>query len=376
MGTVTRTITDRGIVLLCGASLLVIAGLFSQNGELMTLGVCGLIVVGAGFVVAPRNLRDLQLKLHLPHRFHASRSVPLEVEIENPRRMLDAYAVEVRMRFPQGVERSGHANWTPTGTSAVLHERLSIPVRSSTSEVGYEFHSSFPLGLFEARSSSTLNHPLLVYPRLITPLELLVDGAQPDLMPIAGTAAGDAFGEPRGIRPYQPGDAANRIHQAATARSLARGHGLRVRAYDPPGFHPLNCRIVFHSYASAGELIRFDRFERGLSLVAGTLVYLQSVHTSVTLQADFTNWLSRPCENRSQTLECLALLAKTKRSRHTSPEQLAEILQKVPPDEQLILISDAPPEHWNEAIPSHHQQAIVVDIRQIRFKKRRMQLAP
>ena len=356
--------------------MLLIVGTLFHDGAMMTLGFCGLLLVGCGQVLAPLNLRNLELRLQVPRRFHAARSVPYNAELWNGRRLLDAYQVTVAIRFPQNVERLGYLPWTPVGSGSALHDRLSIPVRSAFSEVETELVSRFPLGLFEVRRSLTVPAPVLVYPRLITPLELLSEGAQPDNMPTSGIAMGDFLGEPRGVRPYQPGDPANRIHQSATARSLARDQSLQVRAYDPPGFHPYRCRLIFHSQPTTGEVIRFDRFERGLSLVAGTLNYLQAGQTRITLQADFTNWLCRPCENRAQYSDCLALLAQTPHPKPTKPSELAEILQSVPTDEQLIVVSDSPPDNWIHLVPSTHPQVIIVDIRQVRFRKRRMQLIP
>lgn len=376
MKTVTRNITGQGIAILVGASMFVIAGFFAREGALITLGICGLILVGVCGWIAPRNLRNLGLQLRMPHRFHATRSISFEAELQNGRRVLDAYQVELTMRFPQRVQRLGRADWTPAGGHSLLHDRLSIPVRSSADEVGYEFSSTFPLGLFQARLTSAVSCPMLVYPRPITPKQLATDGSQPDLMPTtAGAAAGDSFGEPRGIRPYQPGDAANRIHLAATARSLARGHGLRSRAYDPPGFHPHRCRVIFHSFAKGGELLRLDRFERGLSLIAGTLGYFQAIHTKVTLQADFADWRCHPCENRTQYFQCLALLAQAKRPKGTEDQKFADILKNVPTDEQIIIISDSPPMNWRELIPNQHQHVVIIDIQHVRFQRRKIRLA-
>lgn len=340
----------------------------------MTIGFCGLLLVGACLVLAPLNLRRLELTLRVPHRFHASREVPFEAELRNGRRLLAAYEIEILLRFPQKVERFGHADWTPAGGVSTLQERLSIPNRSCSESVDYELASQFPFGFFEVRRAHSVSCPILVYPRLLTPIELLVQGLQFDVLPSAGLASGDTLGEPRGIRLYQPGDAANRIHHPATARSLARGHGPRVRAYDPPGFHPHRCRIVFHSHVPAGEMIRFDHFERGLSLVAGTLAYFLALSSKACLQASFTEWQSHPCESRTQFFDCLTLLAQVNRPARTPAETLSEVLANVPVDEQLILISDSPPQAWIGLVPSDRQKVIVIDIRQIRAKRREFQL--
>ena len=187
---------------------------------------------------------------------------------------------------------------------------------------------------------------------------------------------GDLFGEPRGIRRYQPGDKAARIHQPASARSLALGRGFQVRAYDPPGFHPDRSRVVFHSYAREGEIIRLDRFDRALSLAAGTLAHLHSSQTKVTFQADFTNWKCFPCEDRSQYIECLALLAKAGRSSHTDAQGLGACLESVPKDEQLIILSDSPSPHWLEFVPPTHESVMVINIQQVRYSRPDIQFQP
>jgi len=371
-----RNITGRGVVVGCAALVLVLAGFLLGHGGMITLGGCGLMILGGCFVMAPRNLRDLELEVRLPPRFFAMRNVTAVVELHNRRRAGNAWRVEVSVRFPHKVERSGHAPWTPAMGSSLRSERLSIPVRGGFQEVDVEIRSRFPLGLFRVHRSDTCRCPVVVYPQLITPVELQWEGLQTDPNPTAGAAPGDLFGEPRGIRPYQPGDKATRIHHFASARSLSRGQGLQARAYDPPGFHPDRCRIVFHSYAKAGEVIRFDRFERGLSLVAGTLCHFQTNQTKVTLQADFAGWRSWPCETRAQYLECLALLTRTERARQTKAHELVEVLQATPATEQLIIISDSPPEQWADLVPLTHHRAILVNIRQVRFERRQFQPQP
>ncbi len=368
--------TGRGIAVSGAAVALLIAGFCLRNGEWITMGTCGLLVVGSCFVLAPLNLQNLELKVQLPPRFFAGRSVHAEVELLNRRRFLDAWCIEISLRFPHEVRHTGHATWTTAGGRSVMKTRLRIPDRASFPEVACEWFSRFPMGLFEVRRTSVSNCPTVVYPRLITPAELQWDGFQPDLNALVGASTGDLFGEPRGIRPYQPGDKAARIHQFASARAMARGLGLQVRAFDPPGLHPDACRIVFHSHAKAGKIIRSDRFERALSLAAGTLAHFQNHQAKVSFHADFANWRHYPCESRVQYFDCLALLTQAKRARQTMAHELAEILNQAPPHQQLIIISDSPPEHWADLIPATQQRAILIDIRQVRFEQRQLNLQP
>lgn len=371
-----RKITGRGLVVACAALVMVTAGLLLRNGELLTLGACTLLLVIGCHLLARRNLHALELKVQLPPRFFANRRVPLQLELCKGRGLLAARNVGITIRFPHRVERSGHAVWTPAEGSSTLDERLSLPARAVANELEYELRSSFPLGLFEVRQSAVCSCPFMVYPPPITPPELQLDGRQSEHNPNAGTGVGDFFGEPRGIRPYQPGDKVTRIHPFASAHSISRGQGLQVCAFDPPGFHPDRCRVVFHSHAKAGEVLRLDRFERGLSLLAGTLAHFQNKQTRITLQADFADWRSRPCESRAHLAECLALLATTQRARQTKAEDLVEVLHKTSGKEQLVIVSDSPPDNWAKLVPVTQQQPILINIREARLKRRRMQLQP
>lgn len=347
-----------------------VAGFLLGDGVTITLGACGLVLVGAGRALAALNVQGLELRLQLPPRFFATRTVPVVVELHNTRGALNARGVDITVRFPHKVGCGGLAACTLVQGSSLLRERISIPARAVCDEVGYELRSNFPLGLFEVRVNASANCPLMVYPRTITPIELQLDGHRMDPNPVAGIGLGDVFGEPRGIRPYQPGDKATRIHQFATAHSISRGRGLQVRSFDPPGFHPEACRIVFHSYAKAGEVIRLDRFERALSLLSGTLAHYQTSQTKVSFQADFDDWRVRRCQSRTQYFEALALITHARRCRKTTAGDLVEVLQKLPADEQLIILSDATPDHWAELLGPMHRRAILVDIRQVRFKQR------
>lgn len=369
-------ITGRGIAVGCGASIMFVTGFLMGDGELTTLGACGLLILGGCYLLAPLNLKNLELSVQLPPRFFATRGVHADVELHNRRKWFGARNVEIRLCFAHHVVKHALALWTGAQSSSPMRERLSIPARAEFTEVDYELRSGFPLGLFELRQKSKATCPALVYPQPITPPELLWGGLKPDHHPRTGSALGDLFGEPRGIRSYQPGDKVARIHQTASARSVSRGLGLQVRAYDPPGFHPDTCRVVFHSHAREGEIIRLDRFDRALSLTAGVLVHLHASQCKVTFQADFINWNRAPAETRTEHIECLALLATARRAPKTKGQELAEVLKNIPKEEQLIIISDSPTDQWADLVPPTHHGAVLINIRQVRHHKPGMQFQP
>ena len=103
---------------------------------------------------------------------------------------------------------------------------------------------------------------------------------------------------------------------------------------------PMNNHIIFHSYASGGEILREDRFERALSLLTGTLTELHQKGVPSLLVADFLAWEGVVCQNRLQLLKCLKTLASVTRSNGTEAHDLEKALRAVSPDHALIIISD------------------------------------
>ena len=152
------------------------------------------------------------------------------------------------------------------------------------------------------------------------------------------------------------------------------GHDLRIREYDPPGFHPDQCHIIFHSYASGREMLREDRFERALSLLAGTLTTLQEKGIPCLVSADFLDWEPVTCQSRKQLVEFMVTLAKVQREKGTESHDLDRALRSTSPDHATIIISDMTPDSWLHLL-AQHPQAIAIDIRQIRYRHRTLHAA-
>lgn len=369
MQLIPSNFTIRGSALFGLEMGLVVVGILMKDGILITLGACLFIILLGAIILGRRNIAKLKVELDMPHRVHAHKSFSAQARIINQRKFLDTYNIDISFYLPQGKVQNAHAKWIPSQCGAEYNFRPSVPMRASVLEIHYELVSRFPFGLFTMRKRETVSAPLLVYPRLIIPKELTSEGSLSDLNPSLGTTHGDALGEPRGIRPWQPGDPAKKIHWPASARSLARGHELRVRENDPPGYQPEFCHVIYHSYGSK-EVLREDRFERALSMLAGTLSLLMRKNINAKLQADFLGWNSLPCENQRQYLECLAILAETKRAKGTESHELQGAINRVERNHSCIIISDMSPESWLPSLKLPHG-TMVVDIRQIHFQKPR-----
>jgi len=374
-------LSTRGAALAGGSVALVAGGMVTVDGFLIVLGLCGIVLMMAAWILGKLSLKKLDVKLHMPARVSAGIPCELELTLHNRRSLLDAFNTEILLTLPGAGDRKkggtkveALAAWTASGSASRVSQQVTLRGRGFSEFHPVRITCSFPLGLFHLSRHLEIQHELTITPRPIVPLELNSDGSMHDAVPRSGSSTGHAFGEPRGIRPWQAGDSARHIHWAASARALARGHTLRVREYDPPGFHPDHCHVVFHSFATGGEMLREDRFERALSLLAGTLTELQGNGIPCMMTADFNDWQPELCSSRAQLVECLCRLARVRRARGTESHDLEQTLRGVSSEHTLMIISDMAPESWQHLL-SNHPHTLIVDIRQVKYRNRTLHAA-
>ena len=329
---------------------LLVAGLLRVDGEMAALGTAGLAFAAMSALAARMNLKGLALDLSGPHAAAVGQPVRLRLTLRNPRRGLDAFGVQVTVKTPGGDEAGTHALWVAGRSAADAELRATPGQRGDHSEVPVRLGSEFPFGLFRVERVFFCPHRMLVFPRPQVPIELLASGAWVDDTPRAAVAAGEAQGEPRGLRPYRAGDPARSIAWPATLRSHARGGGLVVRELDPPGFHPREAVVVFHSFGTDRALIRPDRFERALSLAWGALRHFQGQGIPVRLMADFDGWKSRKAGNRRQLGACGELLAKARRVAGTEAHEVRAILSSLDESTGVLIVSDMPLASWESSL--------------------------
>jgi uncharacterized protein (DUF58 family) len=359
-------LASRGAFCLGIAVGLSAAGILLGDGALITLGLSALTLMLCCYVMGRCNLSQLEVDISLPNKCHANKPYKPHVVIRNTRSLLDAFHVKLYLAFPHGAVLGSQSAWVPAGSLSSADVPLKIPMRASNTEHPYKFCSTFPLGIFRFSSRQLLLHPLTIYPRSIIPDELLDHGVFGQCQSPNQHSNNQHSGEPRSIRPWQPGDAAKSIHWPASIRSLAQGHSLRVREFDPPGLLPEQAVVIFHSFSAHREMMREDAFERAISLTAGTIAHLRNLNIRTTLVADFMRWHPIIAKTRPQYYECLSILADTQRAIGTELHELQSALDEVSDEQQIIIISDMPPEAWQDLIliPA---SATVIDIRQVNF---------
>lgn len=366
-----QMLTPRGAILLGASLALVVLGFVRVDGVLIALGAGGLVLLLGALLLVRVNLRRLAVSLRGPSRIYADTPFDLRLTLENRRRLLDAFGVRIELKLSGQVDVRSYASWTAAGSASEVRLRGSIPGRSSHQDHPFTLDSNTPLGLFHAKASGVARHEILVFPRPLLPRELFTRGALHDASLLPGTTPGHAPGEPRGLRPWQPGDAAKHIHWPASARSLSRRRGLRIRENDPPGFYPRHCSVVFHSFGMSGELIRSDRFEWALSLTCGTFRYLRDHGIPTTFLADFNGWTPQTVTSRSGFAGLLVSLARAERRNDTEAHDLLPVLDGIPEDHSIVMLSDMPPDAWEATVAG--RPVLVIDVRQHRYGARKLQ---
>jgi len=362
--------TPRGAAFLGATIALTVAGLLKIDGVLIALGTAGFLLIAMTSIIGRWNLGRIHLQLLAPRRVFADTPFDLRLTLHNRRNLFDAYGMDLELRLSKTAKIHTHAPWTAARSSSTSKLRGSIPRRGAISKHPGTLASSFPLDLFRFSKKTLVEQEILVFPKPLVPREFFATGEFDDAWSGEGLQPGDAPGEPRGLRPYRPGDRAKQMHWPSTIRSLARGRSPRVREFDPPGLRPREAAVIFHSFGTDNTLIRTDLFERALSLVCGTLRHLRGIGVPTSLRADFLSWKPHPTFQSPAWSETLTLLARAKRADDTEAHDLVAEIESIPRQQALVIISDMPVEAWHHILPK--RKALVIDIRQHRFGKKGM----
>lgn len=351
-----------------GVVLFALVGFIFGNSAMLILSLLLLSVTVVAAALAWWNVRGLSVQVEAPARVHAGKRFELCVRLKNQRGVMDSVGIELRLDLAKDLQIDAEAGWIPTHGATVLELPVMAPHRDCVMALDYVLVSTFPFGLFSIsrKGSQMMSPPLLVQPKQIIPRELLVHGALTSSAPVQGVAQIGEQGELKGIRPWRTGDLAKHIDWSASARSLARGHDLRVREYEPPGVYPEHCHLVFHSFGTGGAMLREDRFERALAFLAGSLQYLYSLGVKSTVHADFLGWHAKGCQDKAELIELLAILSQSERSVATEGHDLQQVMHSL--EGGMVVISEIETELWSESLDVP-DSAVLVDITQVNFKR-------
>lgn len=361
VGEQTKTFfTQRGVIWASAAVVTLAVGMASANGLLASFGVFALLLSSLCWCWGRRNLRGCTLSCQATTHCYAEAYFPVRITVANPRRFLDAFALQLEISLPGGKRSALAAPWIAAGSSAQLDTDFVLLLRGQVKQLPASLESDFPFGLWQHSRRIGLPHTLTVYPKPLVAKALVLSGVLSDTRPTAGATSGARAGEIRGLRAWRAGDSMKRIHVAASARSYACGSGLIVTEADPPGYFPRQVAVIFHSFSSERAIIRPELFERALSYLCGTLRTLVHKGIPVSFCGDFDGWIEHRCDSRQQLTLLLEHLARVQRCAATEAHDLIRAQTLVDADATLILLSDMPLPSWQQAVAKRAIPAVVV----------------
>ena len=356
------SIRTRGAVLGGAGLALLAAGLWRVDGTMAAAGLAAWVLLGIAFAAACCNSRGIGVTLDCPARVEAGMPFPVRLEVTNPRRWLDAFAVEAELELAGSARETARIRWLIAGSTAAVDLRMTIGGRMIAQRHRVILRSEMPFGLFRSVRETVVVARLVVVPKPVVPRGLVFSAGPLDMHDEDPMTASGGPGEPRGLREWRAGDPVKRVNWPSSLRSIARGGGWIVWETDPPGFRPARFAVVVHSCGGDRQLIRPERFERTMSHAAGVLRMLHAQGMPARLIADFDDWIPRPAGKKNQLADCMECLAGARRAAGTEAHELQAVLAEIAPDEGVIILSDMPLATWKSALPGSLKHALTPDI--------------
>lgn len=208
-----------GWALSVGAVVLGFVAIGTANNLLFLLlgGMLGFITLSGS--LSELVIREVRVRRRVPHGVHAGERATVGYELENPRRHLASFAVEVG---EYGGEERAFVPVVEAGASATAYAELRWERRGVYPLERVTIATSFPFGLFRKERDLDVPGEVVVWPRTDRPVrEVRVASDRARWSgEVVGGAAG-ARGEFRGLREYRSGDDPRDVHWISTARRRA-----------------------------------------------------------------------------------------------------------------------------------------------------------
>jgi len=233
------------------------------NLYFLTFGMMICLLV-AGIGLSELGLSGLRVRRVLPPAIHAGRPYLMGIALENRKRRLPSFSIEVEDLIDgRPIEKRCYFLKLPAGRLQETAYRNTMARRGRYRLSGFRLATKFPFGLVPRARTVADADELVVYPAVIPAPEALLRGLPTHPAP-GRSLAPSRQGEFRGLRAFRPGDDPRDIHWRSSAR---RGLTLVREKEDE---ETRQATVVFDNDPAAEAAA----FERAVSEAAGICVDL------------------------------------------------------------------------------------------------------
>ncbi len=220
-----------------------------------------LSVIMASGAMSDMSLRGLEILRKPPPRVFANRPFLMEISVENIKRALSSYSIEVEdLVDDKPLDKRCYFLKIPPGCTQRTAYRHTFPKRGKYRFDGFRVGSKYPFSLFRKTRDEEEPGELLVYPEVVA-----VPPPPPRAKNLGDTTSHRVGrrGEFFGLREYRDGDDRHDIHW----RSSARAGKLMVREYEQEAILRATV-MVDNALPDEPTEQQEDALERAISLAA------------------------------------------------------------------------------------------------------------
>jgi uncharacterized protein (DUF58 family) len=315
-------------VLTAATALVVLAALTrSEWLQVVACGLFGIIVSSALSLVLDKGC---EVTLRHPNDLVVGEPVEICFTVENHalrRSRPLALRYELVAARPLAATVTVYVDAVPPGEQVEARATLLPEARGEAAQARWSVAQLGAFGLFTIKPVRTLERRVVVAPAAAPPVALHFDGGALD-----GSGVLRAGLDVRGLREWQPGDAARHVHWRATARTGE----IRVLDRGDPSHGALGILLA----GRAGE----PRFESVLATTAAT------VRLAMDDGADCYAWLEQPgagCFGLLTTASSATPFTRVEQAGLASPQGFSHLLEHVGAGGRLLpAVADDVPPSW------------------------------
>jgi len=192
--------------------LLGVAALNSGNNLLYLAVALLLSLIVLSGLLSEQGFRKVRVSVRLPRRCFAGTPAPVRVTVQNGKRRLPSYALQLRLAGQAGGPQLLRLGPGEVATATV--ERI-FPRRGLHMLPALRLATRYPFGIFAKSAPAAPQRPILVYPAL-APQATAPAVETGDQQTARRRGAGSELFD---IRPYRPGEDMRLIHWPVTAKA-------------------------------------------------------------------------------------------------------------------------------------------------------------